>query len=57
VPRLEVRHEARLRRLPPEELACERWVDDPRRRKLGHHVREAMRGLGALALEQVAATR
>jgi AcrR family transcriptional regulator len=36
-------------------VGFERWVDDPRRRKMGHHVREAMRGLGALALEQVAA--
>jgi AcrR family transcriptional regulator len=34
-------------------VGFERWVDDPRRRKMGHHVREAMRGLGALALEQV----
>jgi AcrR family transcriptional regulator len=29
------------------------WADDPRRRKLGYHVREAMRALGALVLEQV----
>jgi AcrR family transcriptional regulator len=35
-------------------VGFERWIDDPRRRRLGHHVHEAMRGLGALALEQVA---
>ena len=35
-------------------VGFERWVDDPRRRKMGHHLREAMRGLGALAVEQVA---
>jgi AcrR family transcriptional regulator len=35
-------------------VGFERWLDDPRRRRLGHHVHEAMRGLGALALEQVA---
>jgi AcrR family transcriptional regulator len=33
-------------------VGFERWVDDPRRRKMGHHLREAMRGLGALALER-----
>jgi AcrR family transcriptional regulator len=33
-------------------VGFERWIDDPRRRRLGHHVHEAMRGLGALALEQ-----
>ncbi len=27
-----------------------RWADDPRRRKMGHHVREAMRGLEAVVL-------
>lgn len=36
-------------------VAFERWVDDPRRRKLGRHVRDAMRGLGAVVREQVAA--
>jgi len=35
-------------------VGFERWVDDPRGRKMGHHMREAMRGLGALALEQLA---
>jgi|HubBroStandDraft_4_1064222.scaffolds.fasta_scaffold467712_1 AcrR family transcriptional regulator len=35
-------------------VGFERWVDDPRRRKLGHHVRGAMRGFGTLVLEQVA---
>jgi AcrR family transcriptional regulator len=38
-------------------VGFERWVDDLRRRKMGHHVREAMRHLGALVLEQVAAAR
>jgi AcrR family transcriptional regulator len=38
-------------------VGFERWVDDPKRRKMGHHVREAMRGLSALALEQVADAR
>jgi hypothetical protein len=35
-------------------VGFERWVDDPRGRKMGHHVREAMRGFGRLVLEQVA---
>jgi hypothetical protein len=35
-------------------VGFERWVDDPRRRKMGHHLREAMRGFGTLVLEQVA---
>jgi AcrR family transcriptional regulator len=33
-------------------VGFERWVDDPRRRKMGYHLREAMRGLTALALER-----
>jgi AcrR family transcriptional regulator len=35
-------------------VGFERWVDDPRRRKMGHHVREAMGGFGTLVLEQAA---
>jgi AcrR family transcriptional regulator len=35
-------------------VGFEWWVDDPRRRKMGHHLREAMRGFGTLVLEQVA---
>ena len=31
-------------------VGFERWADDPRRRKMGHHVREAMRGLEAVVL-------
>lgn len=38
-------------------VGFERWVDDPRRRKMGHHLREAMRGFGTLVLEQVATPR
>jgi hypothetical protein len=34
-------------------VGFERWVDDPRRRKMGHHLGEAMRGFGTLVLEQV----
>ena len=36
-------------------VGFERWVDDPKQRKLGHHLREAMRGFGTLVLEQVTA--
>jgi AcrR family transcriptional regulator len=35
-------------------VGFERWVDDPRRRKMGHHVRQAISGFGTLVLEQVA---
>jgi AcrR family transcriptional regulator len=38
-------------------VGFQRWVDDPRRRKLRHHVQEATAGLGALVLEQVATRR
>lgn len=38
-------------------VGFERWVDDPKRRKMEYHVRQAMRALAALALEQVAAQR
>lgn len=32
-------------------VGFERWIDDPKRRKMGEHVREAMRALGPLVLE------
>ncbi len=35
-------------------VGFERWIDDAERRKMGHHVREAMLGLGALVIEQAA---
>lgn len=38
-------------------VGFERWVDDPRRRKLEHHVHQATGGLVALLLEQAAARR
>ena len=38
-------------------VGVEEWVDDPKRRKMGYHVREAMGTLGALVLEQVDAKR
>jgi len=38
-------------------VGFERWVDDPRRRKMGAHMREVMRGLGAVVLEQRTAAR
>jgi AcrR family transcriptional regulator len=34
-------------------VGFEQWANDPRRRKMRHHVREAMRALGALVLEQL----
>jgi AcrR family transcriptional regulator len=36
-------------------VGFERWIDDPKRRPMGAHMREAMRGLGAVVLEQVRA--
>jgi AcrR family transcriptional regulator len=38
-------------------VGFELWAGDPRRRKMGHHVREAMRALAALVLEQVSEER
>lgn len=35
-------------------VGFERWVDDSKRRKLGHHVREAMHGFGTLASTRLA---
>lgn len=35
-------------------VSFDRWVDDPRQRKMGHHLREALRGFGTLVLAQVA---
>jgi AcrR family transcriptional regulator len=36
-------------------VGFELWIDDPKRRKMGAHVRGAMRVLGAVVLEQVMA--
>jgi hypothetical protein len=38
-------------------VGFERWVDDPKRRKMEHHLREAMRGLGMLVRETAAGGR
>jgi AcrR family transcriptional regulator len=38
-------------------VGFQRWIDDPRQRKLRHHVHEATTGLGALVLEQAATRR
>lgn len=35
-------------------VGFEQWIDDPQRRTMGHHVREAVLGLGTLVLEQAA---
>jgi AcrR family transcriptional regulator len=38
-------------------VGFERWIDDPKRRKMGAHMLEVMRGLGAVVVEQLTAAR